>query len=1014
MSALSRVGRTITTACLLAFGLVSLTAQETTGSISGTVTDPTGSTIPGARVEISAPSLPRAISLITDPAGNFTALNIPGGTGYIVTVSANGFASVKKTSVLVDTGRSTRVDFKLELGKTTDSVVVAADAVLVDTSSSSSAVTVDKSFFDILAKGRAFDNLVNLAPGARAESKSGGYQVDGSSGSENVFYLDGMEVTSIQNGTLAGANRLPVEAVQQVQIKNGVMDAQYGGAMGGVVSAVVRSGTNQFHGQVGFYYNNDAMQGRARQALRLNPFNDNIAEYYVQPVTDTFSTWNPIFSFGGPMIKEKLFFFTSYLPSSTSTDRTVTFTTNTTNKFNSQFTQRYLANKVDYVPYSKLRMSFSWIWSPNFTHGLLPAADGTSDPTSTWSQFGNYTSNNTIAGQIDYTLGPKTILSFRGGYNYNNNTNLYAIPLITGIYYSNSNIALAPPGLSGNFLHSAGWLQQPQSATLYNYYPRTNLNADVSHLFDFHGQHSLKAGWGTNRLGNGINSNTYPNGYYRYYWNLAYNCTTVQCTGQQKGAYGYYRYRSLGTFGDVSSNNNALFVQDTWKIKKNLTLNLGLRAEAEFVPSFAIGNNIPSKAISFDWASKLSPRLGFSWDPKSDGKNRIYASFGFFYDVMKYELPRGSFGGDQWKDYFYTMDDPTLPTKLSGVPSNPKGLPGKFLEVIDYRIPSNDPTDNTIDPNLKPMKQRMFDLGWDHSFNPQLVASLRYTNRALVRTIEDTGTLGPNGEVYYIANPGFGITADPKTWGSGYPTTPKAKRDYDAIEVRLDKRFSRSYQFAASYTWSSLRGNYSGLASSDENGRTSPNVNRYFDLPWVNIDKNGKYVDGDLATNRPNTFKFFGGYSKKSKLGLTTLAPTFLIYSGAPITTQASITSGIPVYPYGRGDLGAGPSFNNIDANLTHDFAPFKNHEAMKFRFEFTVFNATNSAKATDIYTTLNHPNDGNGTISAPGGNTTNWFKPWDPIALMNTQKLRKDPQYGLANAFRGPRSARIQLSFFF
>ena len=84
--------------------------------------------------------------------------------------------------------------------------------------------------------------------------------MDGASGSENTFYLDGMEVTNMQTGVLDAKNRIPVEMVQQVQIKNGVMEAQYGGAMGGVVNAVVRSGTNDFHGEAGFYYNNDNMR----------------------------------------------------------------------------------------------------------------------------------------------------------------------------------------------------------------------------------------------------------------------------------------------------------------------------------------------------------------------------------------------------------------------------------------------------------------------------------------------------------------------------------------------------------------------------------------------------------------------------------------------------------------------------------------------------------------------------------------------------------------------------------
>ena len=129
-----------------------------------------------------------------------------------------------------------------------ESVTVTAEAVMVDTQSSSSAITIDKSFFDILPKGRSFYDLIQIAPGARNEGLSAGYQVDGASGGENTFYLDGMQMESIQGGTLDNQNKIPVEMVQQMQVKNGIMDAEYGGAMGGVISAVVRSGQNDFHG----------------------------------------------------------------------------------------------------------------------------------------------------------------------------------------------------------------------------------------------------------------------------------------------------------------------------------------------------------------------------------------------------------------------------------------------------------------------------------------------------------------------------------------------------------------------------------------------------------------------------------------------------------------------------------------------------------------------------------------------------------------------------------------------
>lgn len=321
-------GRWLAFAALLVLCTSFAAAQETTGGIQGQVTDPSGAAVPNATVEISGGPLPRPIVLQTDESGQFLQQQLPVGM-YTVTVSAPGFSTVRKTDTPVVLGRATRVDFRLEVGQVSESVVVSAEAVLVDTTSSSSAINVDRSFFDLIPKGRSFYDLINIAPGARNEGKAGGFQVDGASGSENVYFLDGMEVTNIQTGVLNTQNRIPVEMVQQVQVKNGVMDAQYGGAMGGVVNAVVRSGTNEWHGQAGFYFDNDNMSARPRPTLEMDPTDDTRTRVrYFQNTMDDYSTWNPVFNIGGPILKNKLFYFGGFMPSLTTTNRTVTFLSN--------------------------------------------------------------------------------------------------------------------------------------------------------------------------------------------------------------------------------------------------------------------------------------------------------------------------------------------------------------------------------------------------------------------------------------------------------------------------------------------------------------------------------------------------------------------------------------------------------------------------------------------------------------------------------------------------------------
>jgi len=254
------------------------------------------------------------------------------------------------------------------------------------------------------------------------------------------------------------------------------------------------------------------------------------------------------------------------------------------------------------------------------------------------------------------------------------------------------------------------------------------------------------------------------------------------------------------------------------------------------------------------------------------------------------------------------------------------------------------------------------------------------------------------------------ISGDAIMVDTSVATLVKPKRQYDAVEARFDKRFAKNYQFVASYTWSRLFGNYSGLSSSDEEGRNSPNVNRYFDTPWQGVDQKGKLAEGRLATDRPHTFKLFGSYLLKNKLGNTTFSPIMQFYSGIPLTSEVAVITSATAMPSGRGDRGRTPFYSNFDLNLAHEFKPLQSHEAVRIRLELAVFNLFNQSTITDRFKTLQHSSDGQLQFDAYG----DVFKGWDARALMQAQEMRVDPRYNLANSFQSPRFLRFQLSFFF
>jgi hypothetical protein len=982
-------------------------AQERTGQIRGTVTDQSGATIPGAALEASSPALVRPITTESTGSGQFLFPALPPGR-YELKVTAKGFSTLKQAGVELSIGRVINLDLKMEVGAVSESITVSSEGAIIETTSSQVSTSITAETYDKLPKGRGFASLLALAPGTRPETKGGGFSVDGASGSENVFVVDGVEMTSIQTGTLNAQSNIPIEWVADTQIKSSGIDAQFGGATGGVASVTTRSGGNEFHGQVSLYLRNDAFNAGPRPLLRLNPSNDNIADYF-QNGKDGWNGFNPGFRLGGPILRNRIWFFASAYPESNEFTRTTSVRGATgTQTFTQNIRQDYGLAKMDFAPTSKLRGSASYYYMPRRVNGLLPSYQGTDPASAPWADQGSRSPQANYNWSADYQFSPTFSVNTFGGFNYRNFKD-YGVPAGTRYRYANGNTTLPITSqIPANLLGPAGNFTPNNQQTVQDIYTRNNANVAANWIF---GKHNLRFGWGLNRLANRPNASTWPDGYIFVYWDRTRQFETK--SGSDRGPFGYYINRVFGTLGDVSSNNQGIFIQDSWRVTRNLTLNLGIRTEREFVPSFSDDPNIPSSAIEFGFGQKIAPRLGMSWDPTGRGNQRLYASWGLYYDIMKYELPRGSFGGDKWKDYYYSLDTTNIFNIKPGKAPNSANCqcPGRLLEIVDRRIPSNDPADSLIDPNLKPFRLQSLDIGYDYNFTEsRMLLGVRYVHKQVDSAIEDVGILTPQGEQYFIANPGFGVTIDERKWPAGYPTdvTPKAVRDYDAVEFRATKRFGSSSSFTAQYVVSRLYGNYSGLASSDEEGRTSPNVNRFFDEPWMSYDAAGKPVFGRLGTDRPHTFKLFGNYDRKSRLGTTTLAPYFFLGSGTPISSQVHV-QGVPVLFNGRGDLGRTPAFSQTDFVIFHDLN-LGSSETRRIRFEANFTNLFNQATVTNYNNDIDHQNDGGVNFT----NTADIFKGYNVQALLRAQSVRNNPMFRLASGFQGPREIRLGFHFFF
>jgi hypothetical protein len=1004
-------------------------AQENSGTIQGTVTDQNAAVIPGAKVKVTGTALVRPLEATTDSAGTYRFAAVPVGS-FTVTVTQTGFKSVSHPEVSVQLGRTATVDFEMPAGQVSESVTVTAGGESIDVTSSKTATNITESIMEQTPKGRSFNTILQYAPGVIFDPRAGntgttsagptgtnggnpgggvgGYSVNGASGSENAFIIDGVEVSNVRNAALGRESAIPFEFVREIQVKVGGYEAEYGGATGGVINVITKSGSNAFHGEGGLLFSGAALNASPRGFWQRLASNPSQPEFFRQR-EDEYRNWFPVMELGGPVLTDRLHFFASYAPELGRIERTVPFTSGT--KTTSQrFIRHYGLARVDYAPTQNHQINTSFLWTPIRVDGLLTGVDPrVAPPSSDFSIQGGYTPANAYTASWTWTATDKLIFSARYGYKFlNDKGNTYGLPGAPRFVYqaATSGPAYSGPPVPAQFAGSTGF--QNVSSTfqvLKDITTRHNVYLDLSYVTRIAGQqHTLKGGYALNRIANDVNDD-HLNGLFLIFWGTGF---TRGSLNNERGTFGYYTWQDgIRHNSQASSRNQGFYIQDAWQIHPRVTINGGVRFENEFLPPFTKevnGNPVPNP-IYFGWGDKIAPRIGGAWDVLGNGNWKLSAGWGEFYDTMKYELARTSFGGDFWHDHVYRLNDPDL-TKLSK--ATPGALGPEIIDIDNRTIPIGpDGYLVGIDPEIKPMLSREFTVASEHRLGTNMIGSVRYTHKRLVRGIEDIGRLDPitESEIYTIGNPGLGASdEDTFLTPQGVPLTPKARRDYDAVEFRFNHEIRegwlRNFNYFASYTWSRLYGNWAGLANSDEAGRSQPNVSRAFDLSPGNFNQNGQNVFGLLATDRPHQFKFFGNYEFKTRAGTTDLSVGQYAYSGTPLSSE--VTFIVPVLFNGRGDLGRTPAFTQTDLLFTHTVLLT---ERVKLKFDMNVLNALNQATVVGRTTRINR--NGNLPIT-----TEEFFQGFDTLSLINPANSATPPAfnpiYNLPSAYQAGREIRL------
>ena len=1035
--------------------------------MEGKVVDSTGAPLPGVAVEATSPKLVGRATAVTDGDGTYRLFSLPSGV-YEVTFTLQGFKTLIRKDIVVQLSQTITLNATLDQAALEEQVTVIGQSPLIDVKSTVKSQTMTKEVFMSLPRNRSFDGLISTVPGVQYDNRTGGLSVDGATGTENMWYMDGADITQVHVGT--NSQGAVMELVDEVKVTASGYNAEFGGSMGGVVNVITRSGGNAYHGDLSFYYNDNTrmMQGKSREYFRWDPNNSNIPQYVNDDdlywkggnARDDYKRYEAVFTLGGYILKDRLWFFGSINPIYTRTwgDR----------YFNSDDDPNISGNQAPWSPFFNknlgfngqikltaapakgLRISASMVNNWSQYRGAIPSILGGSTKSYEWGKQGYDYPNWSAAFLADYSASNNFLISLRGGYHLTNTTNQQIANRFTTYYFNYENLMYASdpfyvsnPGL----LHIAGAVNYGGSRSVLDRYKleKYSGNLDTSYFVSLAGEHAWKAGFQIVRDQEDVlNGPVSP--MVDINWDDTCSALEPYGTPPTRGPYGYYMIRGswrqpYGSAWDIYRNTYAIYLQDSWTINGKLTLNAGIRTESEYIPTF--NQDVPDeykKPIEFGFGEKLAPRFGVVYDVFGDSSLKIFGSFGIYYDVMKLYMAEGAFGGFKWQTDYYTLDvadyrviaanglvsntDPDAGENGDAAISQAAG--GEYLGTIDWRIPSFD----TLQPDMKPVAQQEVSLGAEKKLSEDLSFSARGVWKHLIRTIEDIGIITSEGEQYYQGNPGsdwivnlFNELQTPPE-GQTYWPQPEAIREYYGLNLTLEKRFSKNWQGSINYTLSLTKGNYGGLSSTDEFGRNSPNVERSFDLWFMGYEMDGTPIDGTLPQNRTHYIKAYGSYT--FPIGLTL---GFAAYgrSGNPITTRLNFNNSY-IYPLGYGDIGELPF--TAWADIYAEWA-IKVGGKYTLAFNAQINNVTNTktwqnARYSPIRQTMSIPDEYvlDGTAVDPNtalvdslGHTYYWvdrqayYRP--DVSFIGSEEAQATPQQGYNERF-GTWSMRFGARFSF
>ncbi len=936
-----------------------LIAQSELGgsTLNGTITDPSGAVISGATVKLSNEQNGFSRTAKSNGAGFFNFVQVPVSAGYELATEQPGFRPTRQQGIRLDVGAVITINVALQVGGNTEVVSVAADIPLIETGRSQTATTVnERAVADLPVNGRNFIDFTRLSPGVVTDPTRGGdLSFGGQRGPANSLLVDGGESNSLFFGQAVGRTgfrpySFSQDAVQEFQVNTNDYPAEIGRAGGGVINVVTKSGTNAIHGTAFEFYRD--------KALNANTFTNNrgntdlgIANSSIPKQPYHYNQFGG--SLGGPVKKDKLFFFLNYdgqrniapqvvIPSIPVPANLLPQLGQYLTPYITGATNDVALIKVDWNITDRqrffIRYNVNRFTGTNYENTSLTAVGTTSSQSHTGD---SQVSTDNVAMSYSYAINPKVIFDARYTFIRDNE------PGIANSAQPEVVITNGPVFGRNNF--------SPR-------YTNAKTNQGIFTLTTIFGNHTLKFGPDINRVSI---ANFFPG-----YFSGSYTFPSYAAFAAGQPTQFTQGFAGAGTSGPLTQPNvleTALFIQDSWRATQKLTLNYGIRYDifkyaqppVENPDPGLLATNVRTNVVNVDYGN-VAPRFGFAYKPFASDRVVLRGGYGIFTARTPAILIGTAFSqnGIQVRNYTLTPTSPFFPTYPNILASVPAvGLsPNLFVMQPNFQSPRTHQYSFNLE--VAATKDISVVLGYLGVRGTHL-ARTRDTN--LYPEVANQGTFANGTPVTFYRHPGI----------SGTPSRPNAAfgrisvfdsggdSTYNGGFIQVVKRYRNNFQFLTSYTYSKVidtapDGTAVTVGGGDDGKEVQDTLQPNNDRGPGSADIRHRFVfsavwDINYWNSNSNAFvKYILGGWQLSTIAQVQSGRVFSrLVSGDPNSDQNTSNDRVPTI--GRNTI-TGPAFETVDLRISRDIPLYR--ERVRLRLLGEAFNLTNRANFNGLQNT--------------------------------------------------------------